>query len=53
MGLVVVMLFTVGGIRAKSVGKKIFTGGLEMLFVGGLASFAAYMVGFWLDRLVL
>ena len=53
MVLVAVMLFVVGGIRAKSVEKKVVVGGIEMLLIGGLASFAAYMVGFWLDKFIL
>jgi len=53
MVLVAVMLFVVWGLRAKSVEKKVVVGGIEMLLIGGLASFAAYMVGFWLDKLIL
>ncbi len=52
MVLVAVVLFTVGSVRAKSVGKKAVTGGIEMLLVGGAASVAAYMVGFLLNKLV-
>lgn len=53
MILVSVVLFVVGSIRAESVGKKFFKGGFEMLFVGGIAAFAAYFVGFLLDKFVL
>lgn len=51
MILVLAVLFLVGSIRAMSVGKKFYLGGIEMLIVGGLASFAAYMVGHLLTNI--
>ncbi|MBI2184761.1 MAG: VIT1/CCC1 transporter family protein, partial [Thaumarchaeota archaeon] len=41
-------LFGVGSLRTVVTGKKWWLAGLEMTFVGGLASVAAYVIGYLL-----
>lgn len=47
-----VTLFFVGALRQVVTGVKWFVGGLEMLGVGGLSAFVAYLVG-WLLKIVI
>jgi VIT1/CCC1 family predicted Fe2+/Mn2+ transporter len=44
-------LFAVGAMKTWVTGKKWYISGVEMLFVGGIAAFAAYLVGFLLKGL--
>jgi len=44
-------LFTVGSLRTYVTGKRWWLSGLEILFVGGIAAAAAYLVGFLLRGL--
>lgn len=45
---VILALFMVGAIRSQFTGKSSWRGGLEMLFVGGIASVVAFAVGYFL-----
>lgn len=47
--LVGLTLFIVGALRSKMVGKRLLSGGLEMMTVGGFAAFVAYAVGYFLQ----
>jgi VIT1/CCC1 family predicted Fe2+/Mn2+ transporter len=46
-----IALFTVGAMRTWVTGLKWYRSGIEMLFVGSIAAFAAYLVGFLLKGL--
>ncbi len=46
--LTAVALFTVGSLRCLVTGMNWIRSGIEMLFVGGIAATAAYLVGFFL-----
>jgi len=48
--IVIVSLFTIGASRSKLTKKGWLRSGLEMLFVGGIAAFVAYAVGFLSDK---
>jgi vacuolar iron transporter family protein len=46
--LTAAVLFTAGALRTLVTGRNWFKSGFEMLFVGGIAAVAAYLVGFFL-----
>ncbi|MEK7647316.1 MAG: VIT1/CCC1 transporter family protein [Patescibacteria group bacterium] len=46
IAMTALVLFAVGSLRSIFTGLKWYRSGLEMLFVGGAASFIAYLVGF-------
>lgn len=48
--LVLISLFIVGSVRTRFTKKKWFLGGGEMVLIGGLAAFVAYLTGFLVDR---
>ncbi len=45
IALTLLTLFTLGAVKVKVTGKNFFKSGLETVSVGGLAAFAAYLVG--------
>lgn len=49
MIFVALALFTSGALRSKMTRKNFIKGGIEMLLIGGLASGAAYIVGYLLQ----
>jgi vacuolar iron transporter family protein len=49
--LTALTLFSLGAIRIKFTGLNFFRSGMEMVIVGGIASFAAYLIGYFLQSL--
>ncbi len=50
--LTIFALFFVGMLKSSIVGKKVFWGGVETLFIGGIAAFVAFFVGFLLKNFI-
>lgn len=48
--LVVLSLFFVGSVRTRFTKKTWFSGGIEMVIVGGFAALVAYFTGFLVDK---
>jgi vacuolar iron transporter family protein len=49
--LTILTLFCLGAMRIKFTGLNLFRSGMEMVIVGGIASFAAYLIGYFLQSL--
>jgi VIT1/CCC1 family predicted Fe2+/Mn2+ transporter len=49
--LTAITLFILGAVKVKVTGKNWFKSGMEMVIVGGIASAAAYLIGFLLQGL--
>jgi len=47
-----IILFVVGGARAKFTGKKWYIAGFEMLIIGGAAAAVAYYIGYFISSIV-
>ncbi len=51
--IVFIELFAIGVLRTADTKRKWFVGGVEMLFIGGLAALAAYLIGFMVDAYII
>jgi len=48
-----ISLFVMGMFRGRVTKKNMLMGGVQMLFVGGIAAVVAFMIGFFLDKYIL